>query len=268
LSTVTQAQPKPATTRRQLLLAAALGVLAAIFIALFLNSADGRSNSEPSVASVSIVVASRLIEPGKTITDAMVGVRTIPQTAAPTDAFGDKALVVGRVARYPIEENEPLRAARLVDAPKVQSLSFQIPAGMRGMSIPVDINKSPAALLVPGDFVDVLVSVEIALLGVTAPVVNSDNDELEGAVTLLQNVQVLSVQRNYAETGVVYDASTRGQPLDEKETVNFVTLAVSPEDAQLLWLAQSKGKLTLILRPFGEDNRLPLRPVTEPLNLR
>jgi pilus assembly protein CpaB len=157
--------------------------------------------------------------------------------------------------------------ARLVAAPQVKALSFEIPPGLRGMAIPVSIKDTPAALIAPGDFVDVIVSTDADVLNQSAASATPSAANGKAAATLVQNVQVLSVDRNFANTGVVYDSSTRGTPPGSKDDVSFVTLAVTPEQAQLLWLAQDGGELTLVLRAFGDDKVLPLNTQNEPLTL-
>ena len=75
-----------------------------------------------------------------------------------------------RATRSPL--GEQINPLRLVPAEEVQALSFQIPPGLRGYSIPVTTENSPAALLVPGDFVDVLVA-GVATSLVTQDTVNN-----------------------------------------------------------------------------------------------
>lgn len=112
--------------------------------------------------------------------------------------------------------------------------------------MPVDVTRSVAALLAPGDFVDVLAGAQGA--------------------TLLQNVQVVSVQREFVE-GVPYDESVRGEP-PEKDSISYVTLAVTPEQAQVLWAAVQSGAITLALRPFGDDEVVAVSPPENPLSLQ
>ncbi|MCH7889594.1 MAG: efflux RND transporter permease subunit, partial [Proteobacteria bacterium] len=66
--------------------------------------------------------------------------------------------VVGQVARYPVEIGEQFGRLQLVQPGEVQALSFQIPQGLRAFTIPVSVNNTPASLMAPGDFIDILVS--------------------------------------------------------------------------------------------------------------
>lgn len=269
---------------RILLLALVLGAVAAGLIVAYLSSRDsGGTTEEVAVPTLSVVVAAEDIAAGKEITGSMVELKALPETAVIDNAATDTTQVVGQTLRYPVAKGEQLSNLRLLDRPEVQALSFQIPEGLRGFTIPVSVTDSPAALLVPGDFVDVLLSVDLETLALeeapegalaAEPPAPAAENELalepisqpQAAVTLLQNVQVLSVREVYVENGVPYEPSVRGEQPDE-ENVTYVTLALSPEQTQLLWLASQDGDITLSLRAFGDDEIEELPPVTEPLRI-
>lgn len=254
------------------ILAAAL-VLAAIaagLIVAYLASRDS-SGSDPSAAvpeePVPVVVAIDEIPSGTLVTEEMVELRYYPEETLPEGAMPATDLVVGQVTRFPISAGEQLTITRFVGPSEGQSISFQIPDGLRGFTIPVDVTTSPAGLLVPGDFVDVIVLLDIEILGIQPPLGLNEDEDYKGAYTLFQNLQVISVQREYVEGGVPYEPSVRGDLPEEDENISYVTLAVEPEDAQLLWLASSQGSVTLSLRPFGDEDIAPLAPIAEPLQL-
>ncbi|MCK9517699.1 MAG: Flp pilus assembly protein CpaB [Dehalococcoidia bacterium] len=265
------ANAPPALGGRKVLIAALiLGAVTAGLIVAFLASRDSSSTAPLAVTTLDVVVAKQDIAAGVTVTNDMVELREIPANAAVSGAATNLRSVVGETARYPLLEGEQIAMTRLVEPPKQKSLSFTIPAGLRGFTVPVEITRSPAALLVPGDFVDVIVSAELVHLlpGGLDPnaTVGTNNDKPKAAVTLLQNVQVISVQRAFVDSGVPYDESTRGAPRDEENT-NYVTLAVTPDQAQILWLATQEGALTLSLRSFGDNVIAELTPVAEPIRL-
>lgn len=134
--------------------------------------------------------------------------------------------------------------------------------------MPVDVSKSPAAVIVPGDYVDVLVALDIIDFGQKAPFLEEGeaaDEDWKGSVTLFQNLRVLAVQQEYVDKGVPYDASVRGAPSAEGGA-SYMTFAVTPNQAQLLWLAVAKdGLMTVILRPYGDDQIEPLKPIIEPI---
>lgn len=256
--------------RMPLVLALILGAVTAGLIVAYLASQDDDGEvALPIDDSVEVVVATQPIAVGETITAEMLEVRELPREAVVSGAATDISQVEDQTARYPVLEGEQISIQRLVDPPAVKSLSFTIPEGMRGYTIPVDMTKSPAALTVPGDFVDVIVAFELIQQledGSFQAVEVNDGDALRSAVTLFQNVQVLAVQRHFVDDGVVYDESTRGDPVEDDNNVSFVTLAVTPEQAQTLWLTAQNGSFTLALRGFGDDAQNVLVPETEPID--
>ena len=100
-----------------------------------------------------------------------------------------------------------------------------IPVGMRAASVKVDEVVGVAGFVLPGMRVDVLVTLRSGALG--------------GAktTTVLQNILVLS-------------AGEHLQPDASGKAVNVpvVTLAVTPEQAEMLTLSGSEGRIQLVLR--------------------
>ena len=269
MQATTTAKPGGIADRRVLILALVLGAIAAGLIVAYLASRDSGTKTV-TVATTQVVVAGQDIPAGAAIESSMVALKALPETAVLKDAATSLDQVTGETARYPIPKGEQVTSARLVAPAKGKIISFQIPKGMRGFTIPVSVSNSPAALLAPGDFVDVITVAGQGTLQVgaaaPAPGVTSNND-LRSAVTLLQNVQVLSVQKDYVDNGVPYDASVRGDPPADK-SIGYVMLAVTPDQAQLLWLASQEGKVTLTLRAFGDDAIATLAPISEPVRIK
>ncbi len=256
----------PRSDRRALVFALLLGAIAAILVFAYLKSLGSRG--EVAGTALPVVVASRDIQAGQRITDGMVEVKLLPEDAIASTAVKAKEQVVGQALRYPIARGEQLTNSRLVDAPTVAALSFQIPQGLRGFTVPVNVMKSPAALATPGDFVDVLAAFPAETLGLTPPAASQTSSarrdtDLSAAVTLIPNVQVLSVQGRYAEGIGIYESSTRAPPPKEVN-VTYLTLAVTPEQAQLLTLAVDKASfLTISLRAFGDAEKPQMEPLPE-----
>lgn len=265
--------PSPVLGGRKVLLAALIlgAITAGLIVAYLASRDDGTTEATPIDGTIEVVVAKQDIAVGVEITPDMLEKIEVPRDAAISGAVEDISLVRGQTTRYPVVQGQQFNLQQLVEPPKVKSLSFTIPEGLRGFTVPVDVTKSPAALLTPGDFVDIIVTAEIVkLLGagaaVQADVQGASEDDPKAAITLLENVQVLAVQRDFVDDGVAYDAATRGEPTEE-DRVNYVTLAVKPEEAQLLWLAVAEGEITLALRGFGDEELSDLEPVTEPIRL-
>ncbi|MBM3926541.1 MAG: Flp pilus assembly protein CpaB [SAR202 cluster bacterium] len=247
--------PKVRTVDRRLLVAAPImGALAAGLIVAYLRSQA--SDGTASVIMRHVVVAAQEIQPGTKITASMVEIKSLPETAVSAGTVTSLDKAVGQTLRYPAARGEQISSLRLVEPPNAKALSFQIPQGARGFTIPVTVSHSPASLTVPGDFVDVLFTGPVANLGLMPPIGRNvvSVSGISGVVTLLQNIQVLAVQRAYVENGAPYDNTVRGEA-PEKESVSYVTLALTPEQSELLWKAVSAkdGEITFALRAFGDS---------------
>jgi Flp pilus assembly protein CpaB len=117
---------------------------------------------------------------------------------------------------------------------------------------------------VAGDRVDLIAVLEGA------------DDSLTNAQTILQDVEVLAVAQSTQKPVARYDKdgnpiqtdsaggslSTRPDDTGANEDANSITLAVAPEDAPLVVLAQSEGTIWVVLRGQGDEEILPLGPTT------
>jgi len=168
---------------------------------------------------------------------------------------------LGLVTRYPIAANEQIGpqkvGATLADAQTEtldSGLSFVIPQGFRGVAISVTESSAVGGLVVAGDHVDVIALFDKELTG------------LERAVTVIQNVEVLAVAQVAQEAvppaveaeGDETGAASTGlgvRPLEPEPqpSARTVTLAVSPEDAQILALVEQNATLWLSLRAYDDD---------------
>jgi pilus assembly protein CpaB len=262
-----------AASRRPLILALVLGAVAAGLVVAVLASNSSGSTTSPlaTSATVAVVVARQAIPVGTKITEDMVELKQIPQAAAISDPVSSVKDIVGQVSRFPVNANEQFSQSRLIQAAQAKSLSFVIPPGLRGVAVPVDKTSSPSELISPGDFVDVVVTAKVANIVTTtqsAPAIpSSGNNDFKAAVTLIQNVQVLSIQTNFVNNGVPYDSTVRGAP-DAKTDGSYVTLALTPDQAQLLALASQDGKVTLTLRAFGDAKVADVAPIAEPVRIK
>ncbi len=253
--------------RRILFIALALGTLAAVLTIMYLRSAESRTRvvEQVPVPTRPVVVARMDIPAGEKITLNMIEARSIPDAGVAPNAATSVEQVIGQTVRYPVARGEQVSMARLISPVNSPALSFQIPPGMRAFTFPVNANRSPVTLLVPGDFVDVLAILTGEDLGIPLPFrVTGDPRDVDGVATVLQNVQVLAVESQYVANGVPYDDTVRGAP--GKISGNDVTLAVTPEEAQFLTLVVQRAKfLTVALRPFADNATHELRPTTGPI---
>lgn len=244
-----------------LLLAVLLALVAAVLVFAALSKGGGEEETAAPVTT-SVVVVSHDIPARTKLTEEMLEVQQVPPDAALRNGFTATTPLIGQVTRYPLVEGEQMTALKV--GPQGQEeddgLSFVIPAGRRALAVSVTEVTGVGGLLLPGDMVDVIVVLDEGDVGT------------DKAVTLLQNIEVLAVAQEAQEPlppaqaaadGETASQETRAlgerpEDIEPQPNARTVTLAVTPEETQLLALAQEKGKLVLALRPFGEEDTLSL----------
>lgn len=261
--------------RRPMILAAVFGAISALLIVIYLQNAKGSEESTKQLATVPVVFALRAIPERTQITDGMVEVRQIPVDAQHKLALGDKGNVVGQITRVKIEAGEQVLSAKLTNQAREVGFSAVVPEGRRAVAIAVTEVIASGGHVSPGDWVDVIgvfkVSVAVDQNGQPLPggkpsagEKGSDAQAVDvmQSMTVLQNIQVLAVAQK--DDQEIQPGGAKGTPKDAE--ARSVTLAVTPEQAQKLFLAEEVGKLRLSLRPFGEpEDQRRIPPTTNTL---
>lgn len=225
-------------SRRVLIIALLLSIIAAGAAYYYLSTSLEQG---PVVArtgeTTEVVVAVQEIPAQTRITREMVNIRKVPVQYAQPGAAVSVDQVAGRIATVSILGDEQVTTTKLAGEgmPK-KRLSYNIPEGYRAITIPVDEIKGVAGFPTVGDRVDVIVSQE-------TPVATQ---------TLLQNVDILA-------TGSV----TIPQDDGEQRVVPTFTLSVTPEQAQIITLAEKTVDVRLILRSPVDEGVVSIPPTTE-----
>ncbi len=260
------------TNRLFLVLAVVAGLIAAILVFAALNRDGGGDSMSAPAAAVNVIVASQDIPAGTRITGGMLTTASVTPEMRLQGSYTDVAPLVGFVARYPIVAGEQITLSKIgLKGDEKEGLSYVIPAGHRAIALSVTQVSSVGGLLLPGDRVDVIAVFSEGQAADSAP----------RAVTILQNVEVLAVEQVAEELApppadTKEEAETAGsalaqRPVDVKPQpdATTVTLALTPDQAQLLALVQQEGQVSLSLRPFGEEGQVKLgtstlTPLIEP----
>ena len=259
-----------------MLLAVTLGTASAIAAYVWIDSQQEEATSEAAALMAdadteAVVIVRESIPAGTEITSAMLEVRDVHPTAVLPGAETSIDDVVGRVARYPLVPGEQVLPSRLVgeDSSTGTGLAFAVPAGMRGVSVPVTEVSGAGGLIVPGDRVDVLVSTEYRNLFGPFELLSTNPDQqndVEGhptVITVLQDVLVLAVAQQTTPPidGERDPATLRTETAEAQPEARSVTLAVDPDQAQELFMAAQRGTLGLALRSFGDTSSTVLTPL-------
>jgi pilus assembly protein CpaB len=226
--------------------AAVFGLLAVFIAQSWLNSQSEmrmrniEANKTAPTAIKTIVVAAKPLRYGNELT--AEALREIPwsQDAVPKGAFNKISEILSggkRVVLAPIEANEPVLALKVTGPGQRATLSSLVEEGMKAVTIRVNDVEGVGGFVLPGDRVDVVLTRQ------------TDKDKASTEI-VLQNTRVLAVDQSA-------DVSS-----DRPTVAKAVTLEVSTDQAQRIWLASSVGNLSLLLRKAGETNAVSTKRIT------
>lgn len=214
------------------MLAFFLSLSTAFMVYNFLGS-NGAQQPPPEAEVV--FVAKTAILPKTKITADMIQEVKIPGEYVQAGTISDKNKVIGAVVRDKIEAGEHITERRLFLEGKSAGFTGVIPSGKRAVTLAVNEVTGIAGFIKAGDYVDIVAVFDAGTVG----------DNTGGLI--LENILVLASNKE-TENGVV-ETSAKDAP---KEAVKMgtVTLALDPEAAAKLVLAEEKGKVHLALRPY------------------
>ena len=255
------------SNRRFIMLAIALGLVGAILV--YVAASRGSSTSGGGPADTAVVVAKTDIPARTKITQSMIEVRLVAADSASQFAFTDVAEVVDQVTRFPIAANEQVLTTKVVElsgssSASSRSLSFVVPQGRRGIAVNITQVQNAGGLVLPGDYVDVLVVYDVDFRTGEG----SQTEDSFIVMTLFQNIEVLAVSQTVVDIVPAATATAGSQRVRNSESkptpdAATVTLALTPEEAQRIYLAESNGRLRLSVRPFGDAEARPIDPLLE-----
>ncbi len=245
-----------------MLLTIVCAALSAILVYAGVARSGGKESAATSSTTASTVIAKVDIPARTQITAEMVNVKDIPVEGRATTALSSIDDVVGKVTRYPLAPDEQVTPNKIVSLQgdeTADSLSFVVPKGMRAISISADQVLSAGGLVLPGDYVDIM-----GVLSGTRP----DGSVVDNYVvkTILENVQVLAVAQTIADVPPGGDTTKSGQTSPGSDSkpnpeATTLTILVAPEQAELLFLAESNGTLRAVVRGFGDSDVTQVRPI-------
>ena len=217
-----------------------------IFLAVFLSLAAAGSvfwylssltNEMDTTVYANTVAAVVDIPKNTVVTGDMVKEVKVPQEYVHPEAVTKVSEAVGRISTGRIYAGEYVISRSLVEQGQTnQGLAYAIPKGKRAVSIAINEVSGVTGLVMPGDKVDIVVTLDLS--GVTQ------------TGYILQGIPVLAVGRKL-------DAQAETWAKREGMESTF-TLAVTPKEAQPLVLASERGSIRLLLRPPVDDSKANL----------
>lgn len=189
------------------------------------------ANEEPPAVAESrlIPMPTSDLEPGTLITEAHVGQAPIPREMLTPDTLISNRVVVGRVVKEKLKAAQPIRSNQLYQPGERPPLD--VPSDMRAITVVMgDSGSVVDGLIQPRQYVDVHLTPS-----------NTDDPRLRGGttMTLFKGVKVLAINRSISSSNV-------------DRAGNSVTLELTPEQANILILADTAGELTMSFNPNGK----------------
>lgn len=212
--------------RLAIIVAAVLGVLAVLMTNIYFKQKEARLRPAPAGApGVQVLVAARDISRGATVDYDMLAFKAVPVNFVEPKVLQTKEAAVGKTAAVTISAGEQILPSKLTTPGKDLTLAVKTPPGKRAFTITLEETSAVGGMLSPGDHVDVL-----AIF--TKPSIT---------LTLFQDVLILAVGREMVPTK--RKSSSGKEP---------ITLALTPQEVQVLTVAMDAGKIRLTLRPRSE----------------
>ncbi|MCB1651803.1 MAG: Flp pilus assembly protein CpaB [Alphaproteobacteria bacterium] len=231
-------------------------LLVAFLVAMLVQMVlGGKKSDAPTVqeAKVEILVASKDLSIGRALVDGDLRWQEWPKSSVFPGAVirdGDQKeteALEGRLARD-VAKGEPVMKSALIGQVRGNLVAGFLEPGQRAVAISVDASSMVGGFIGPGDYVDVILTYRESIRTKdddprVTKMLELNLDKL-ATETILQNVKVLAV-----------DQMAERPEDDEKIKVGkTITIAVSAQDAERLFLASKLGDLTLALRGVGDSN--------------
>jgi len=216
--------------RNRMLVGLAVAIVVALFASRYVYQQVRRTSAPVVVAQKfsPVVVAAAPLGLGVRLKASDLRILDWPLGQQPAGSFSRIEDCVDRALIAPVVANEAILEQKLARREAGAGLPAAIPEGMRAVSIRVDDVVAVAGFVQPGTMVDVMVTGDPSMTG--QPGVSMTR-------TFLEDIRVLA-------TGQQVQQDTAGKP----QTATVVTLLVTPEQADLLALAATNGKIHLALR--------------------
>jgi len=231
---------------------AALLIAAGASFLLFRVVGANSKHPAPAAATSAILIASRDLQIGT-----IIGQHDFTSGKwygePPQQAARKKEEIAGHGVIATIYQGEPIWLSRVAAAGAGAGLAATIPTGKRAVALKVNEIIGLAGFVLPGMHVDVIAAA-------AAPAGAGGSNDVVSR-TILQNIEVLSV-------GQTLEHSKDGKPVEAQ----VVNLLVTPDQAEVLSLANSETKVQLVLRnPLDEGEKptrgISLRDLLEPTAL-
>lgn len=243
-----------------------LGLVAIVMVKMYLDQQQMiiQDKAKKAVASIqanqaAVLVSKQDLPKGSVIEASMLDTAIVPNKFIQPGAVTSLDRIAGMVTIAPITKGEQISLSKLSNVKQAGGgggdLAGVTPSGKRAISIVVDNISSLSGMVKPGDYVDVLATIQVPVQG--------QDGQVTGQMTvipLFQNTLVLAVGQN---TG---GATGSGSRYAEKESssgaASLITLALGPQETNLIAFVQEQGKVRLTMRSPADAKVEPIVPAS------
>lgn len=201
-----------------------------------------------------VLVAKKEIPRGTAIDETMLETAIYPDKYVQPQAVTSLDRIAGMISIAPISKGEQVTLSKLSFAKQAGGLAEVTPMGKRGITISVDNISALAGMIKAGDYVDV-----IAMLPENVQTAEGKQATQLTTVPLFQNVLVLAVGQ---ETSSQPRERARRQgeiAAEKKEASPLITLALEPQEANLIAFVQEQGRIRLTMRSPADSKVEPIQ---------
>lgn len=265
------------------IIAIILGVIAIYFIMGYINDIK---ETYTNVSMMPVVVAVQNIPEHVNITHEMLKIVEVPTEMILPQAYDSVENVVGSITKTDIVKDEHILSNHIYrEGEGRDKFSYSVPENMRALSIAISDVSGVSGLIKPNDRVDILLTYTYAednleqgsdetdegevdveakrKMQLAREYLRKISDEImkdrrivtidakEMTITMMQNIQVLAI----------YGSDNQSSSDENKKDSGTISLALDPEDVELLTNAEAIGNLKLSLRSPVDEKILELEPI-------
>ena len=183
--------------------------------------------------TVKVLVAKQEITPGIRLEEPLVAFEDWPKASVPQGAVTEPQQYEMRALKSRAFPGEVILEAKLGEKGAIGA-SSAIAKGMRVVTVPVNMTTTHSGMIRPGDRVDILVTYKVQ---------KAQSAASSRTKVVLERIEVFALDRMRDN-----DSSDNGASKSAAKSAENLSVIVTPEQANLLMLAKSKGELQMSLR--------------------
>lgn len=245
---------------RVILVASLLALFAVLMVFTYIKKREAKivEMSTP----VRVVVAASNISEGGRLDESNITIMEVPKQFSQPDSLDNVENLFDRIVTIPILEGTQILESMLA-SPEQAGLSQKIPKDKVGYTVAVNSVTGVAGLLQPGDYVNVMLTVEVGIPNLEV----GYKDQETMTLVALENTLVLAVDRRTTRIFVNQMFNLpEGSPGNlfnkdqargsQSRGVETITLAVDPGDCLKLTMAQEIGTVSVALHSSWSDGQV------------